>query len=80
MDAKDTEQQQDDDSERRVSEIKARLQELSGGTMVAAESEALGRDEREKFWRRVLAFETGPSRPTSIDWPRKASICRRPSR
>jgi hypothetical protein len=59
MDAK-IKQQHGDDRERRVSEIKARLQELSGGQMVAAESEALGADEREKFWRRVLAFETGP--------------------
>jgi hypothetical protein len=60
MDAKHQETHSVEERERRISDIKARLQEMSGGRMVAAESDLLPLDERERFWRRVLAAETGP--------------------
>lgn len=44
----------------RIAEIKQRLTEMSRGSMVAWESDALPADEREKFWPRVLAYENGP--------------------
>jgi hypothetical protein len=51
----------DDDAEARIAEIKRRLDQASGGNMIAWESEdALPVEEREKFWRRIVACEEGP--------------------
>lgn len=44
----------------RINELKNRLQEIAGGRMVSWESGELPDDERERFWRRVMAEEEGP--------------------
>lgn len=49
-----------DDREARISHIKQRLRQVAGGRMVVGESEPFTGAAREEFWRRVLAFETGP--------------------
>ena len=47
----------DDERERRIAEIKERLQAMAGGAMACYESQSLSLDEREQFWERVLACE-----------------------
>jgi hypothetical protein len=44
----------------RINAMKQRLQEIAGGAMVSWESGELPDDERERFWRRVMAHEEGP--------------------
>jgi hypothetical protein len=60
MAARHHDQHGDSDRESHISEINQRLDEMSGGRMVAWESEILSVNEREKFWRRVMAFENDP--------------------
>lgn len=43
-----------------IDELKQRLSEAAGGQMVSWESDSLSDQAREKFWRRVDAFENGP--------------------
>jgi hypothetical protein len=50
----------DDPVETRIAEIKQRLNAMADGKLLAWESEACPADEREQFWRRVVAFESGP--------------------
>lgn len=50
----------EDDGEARIREMKRRLDEIAGGKMIAWESDCLSEDQREQFWRHVLAFEEGP--------------------
>jgi hypothetical protein len=58
--ARHHDQHADSARESPTSEIKQRLDEMSGGQIVAWESETLPVNEGEKFWRRVMAFENGP--------------------
>ena len=51
---------EDRDRDSRITETKQRLQEKAGGKMIAWESGALVEEQREQFWRDVLAFESGP--------------------
>jgi hypothetical protein len=51
----------DRDRERRIDEIKERLQRSAGGKMVAWEAGGLSAEQREQFWRHVLEIETAPS-------------------
>jgi hypothetical protein len=48
------------DPETLITRMKQRLLDMAGGKMVAWESDALPEEEREKFWRDVLTFESGP--------------------
>ena len=48
------------DPETLITRVKQRLLDMAGGKMVAWESDALSEEEREKFWRDVLTFESGP--------------------
>jgi hypothetical protein len=48
----------DGDREIRINEMKQRLDQMSGGKLVAWESNAMPPKEREEFWRRVMGFET----------------------
>jgi hypothetical protein len=45
--------------ERRISEVKERLEASAGRKLVAWESDALPAKERENFWRHVIAVENG---------------------
>jgi hypothetical protein len=47
----------DDQRERRIAEIKERLQAIAGGRMVCHESPDMSVQQREEFWERVLACE-----------------------
>jgi hypothetical protein len=60
MAAKRDDATEDDDREARIAEMKEALQEAAGGKMVAWESPDLPADQRQQFWRNVLAFENGP--------------------
>lgn len=55
------------DREANIDRIKACLAKMSGGTMIAGEVAGLPTALREEFWRRVLAFECGP---TTTDFQR----------
>ena len=44
-----------------VSEIKQRVRQITGNEMFYWESEGLPMEQREEFWKQVLAFETAPS-------------------
>lgn len=48
------------DREARIIEVKHALQQMAGGSMTAWESGDLPAEQRDQFWRNVLAFETGP--------------------
>lgn len=50
----------ENDRESHIGEVKQRLHEMSGGMMVAWESDALPVEERETFWCRIMPFESGP--------------------
>ena len=50
----------DAERETRIRELKHQLAELSEGKLVAWESDALSSEQRENFFRDVLAFEIGP--------------------
>ena len=46
----------DRDPEKRINQMKQRLDQISGGKLVAWESSAMPVEEREQFWRRVMEF------------------------
>lgn len=50
----------DQDQEERIRQLKQQAERASSGTMRAWESDQLSADERERFWRRVIALETEP--------------------
>lgn len=50
----------DRDRDTRIAEAKQQLQEMAGGNMIAWESGVLPGEQREQFWRDVLALESGP--------------------
>jgi hypothetical protein len=49
----------DGDREIRINKMKQRLDQMSGGKLIAWESGAMPPEEREEFWRGVMEFETG---------------------
>ena len=49
-----------DDQEDRIGNLKQRA-ELAAGQIASWESDRLSPDERERFWRRIVEFETAPS-------------------
>jgi hypothetical protein len=48
------------DREDRIAALKQHADQIAGGKMLAWESEALSLDERERFWDRVVNYETAP--------------------
>ena len=58
MRTKDDDSVDDDDREMRINEMKQQLERISGGRLVAWESDTMPAEEREEFWRRVMEFET----------------------
>lgn len=50
----------DVDREARVTDIEATLRQMAGGSMVHWQSDDLPAEQRDQFWRNVLAFEIGP--------------------
>lgn len=57
----------EDAVETRIRNMKDRLATMAGGELVTWESNALTADEREHFWRIVIAFE---NRPFTTDFDR----------
>ena len=52
----------DGDREIRINEMKQRLDQLSGGKLIAWESDAMPPEEREEFWRRVMEIVVTPGK------------------
>jgi hypothetical protein len=48
------------DREARIMGLRHTLEQIAGGRMIAWESDRLAAEQRDQFWRRVLAYEIGP--------------------
>lgn len=61
MPTSDRDRHDDSDGEDRVDELKRQAEQAGGGDMRAWESDTLSPEHRERFWRRVVEYETAPS-------------------